>query len=212
MANVLKVVLRTVTVASPVAPEVTEDVIIEPKVASDAEAPFDMNTVSSSKTGSITYVVKEEKQDKVESSKVEGLSGTEGLLAPEEVPLTTHEYIICHASGKKLTKEQITEVHHYAKDLKYPPGSLVCGGNDKDDYLYCLPDNREIDVCCEMMDKMGYLNLELGLSAMSKDHLVDCLAYNNLKVYIYFLSFAPTTRIFSCVFYSLFYAAVRDLF
>jgi hypothetical protein len=59
---------------------------------------------------------------------------------------------------------------------------LVYGGNDKDDYLYCLSDNKEIDVCREIMDNMCYPKLELGLYAMSKDQLADCLAYNNLKV------------------------------
>jgi hypothetical protein len=29
---------------------------------------------------------------------------------------------------------------------------------------------------------MGFLKLEVGLSAMSKDDLADSLAYNNLKV------------------------------
>jgi hypothetical protein len=41
-----------------------------------------------------------------------------------------------------------------------------------------------------MMDNMGYLKLELGLSAMMKDQLADNLAYNNLKVCIfYFFAF-----------------------
>jgi hypothetical protein len=62
---------------------------------------------------------------------------------------------------------------------------LVYGGNDEDNYLYRLLDNKEIDVCRKMMDIMGYPKLELGLSAMSKDHLADCLAYNNVKVPIY---------------------------
>jgi hypothetical protein len=31
-------------------------------------------------------------------------------------------------------------------------------------FLYCLPDNKEIDVCQEMMDNMGYPKLELRLS------------------------------------------------
>jgi hypothetical protein len=87
------------------------------------------------------------------------------------------EYIVRHASGKKLSKEQIVEVQHYARDLRYPRGSLVYGGNDEDDYMYCLPDNKEIDVCHEIMDSMGYPKLELGLSAMPKDQLVDCLVY-----------------------------------
>jgi hypothetical protein len=45
------------------------------------------------------------------------------------------------------------------------------------------------------MDKMGYPKLKLGLSAMSKDHLVDCLAYNNLKVCIYFFPLPFVTMI-----------------
>jgi hypothetical protein len=60
-------------------------------------------------------------------------------------------------------------------------------GNDEDDFLYCLLDNKEIHVCREMMKNMGYLKLELGLSAMSKDDLADSLAYNSLKAPILFL-------------------------
>jgi hypothetical protein len=82
-------------------------------------------------------------------------------------------------------EEQIAEVQYYAKDLKYPRGSLVYGGNDEDDYLYCLLDNKEIDVCREIMNKMGYPKLELGLSTMPKEQLAHNLAYNNLKVCIF---------------------------
>jgi hypothetical protein len=92
-----------------------------------------------------------------------------------------------HASGKQLSEEQIAEAKQYAKDLKYPRGSLVYDGEDEDDFLYCLPDNKEIYVCRQMMKNMGYPKLELGLSAMSKDDLADSLAYNNLKVHIFFL-------------------------
>jgi hypothetical protein len=58
----------------------------------------------------------------------------------------------------------------------------VYGGDDKDDFLYCLLDNKEINVYREMADNTGYLKLELGLSMMSKDQLADNLAYNSLKV------------------------------
>jgi hypothetical protein len=60
-------------------------------------------------------------------------------------------------------------VQHYAKDLKYPRGSLVYGVNDKDDFLYCLSDSKVIHICQEIMDNTGYPKLKLGLSAMSKD-------------------------------------------
>jgi hypothetical protein len=58
----------------------------------------------------------------------------------------------------------------------------VYGGNDEDDFLYCLLDNKEINVCWEMAYNIGYPKLELDLSTMSKDQLVDSLAYNSLKV------------------------------
>jgi hypothetical protein len=57
--------------------------------------------------------------------------------------------------------------------------------DEEDDFQYCLPDSKEIDVCREIMDNKGYPKLELGLSLISKDHLVDCLAYNSLKVCAY---------------------------
>jgi hypothetical protein len=46
-------------------------------------------------------------------------------------------------------------------------------------------DNKEIHVCREMTDNVGYLKLELGLYAMTKDQLADSLAYNSLKVRIF---------------------------
>jgi hypothetical protein len=79
------------------------------------------------------------------------------------------DYIVQHASGKQLSADQIAKVQHYAKELKYPQGSLVYGGDNEDDFLYCLPDSKEINVCREMMDNMGYPKVELGLSVMTKD-------------------------------------------
>jgi hypothetical protein len=62
----------------------------------------------------------------------------------------------------------------------------VYEGDEENNFLYYLPDSKEIDVCREMMDKMGYLKLELALSLMLKDHLADRLAYNSLKVCVYY--------------------------
>jgi hypothetical protein len=59
---------------------------------------------------------------------------------------------------------------------------LVYNGTDEDDFLYCLPDKKEISICREMAYNIGYPKLELGLSVMSKDQLADSLAYNRLKV------------------------------
>jgi hypothetical protein len=115
----------------------------------------------------------------------ESLPKKQTSTIPEAPSQDDLEYVVHHASGKQLSKEQIAEVQHYAKDLKYPRGSLVYEGNDEDDFLYCLPDSKEINFCQEMMDNMGYPKLELGLSAMTKDQLADNLAYNSLKVHIF---------------------------
>jgi hypothetical protein len=113
-----------------------------------------------------------------------------------EVPHKELDFIIRHASGKQLSSEQIVEVEHYARDLKYPRGSLVYGGDDEDDFLYCLPDNKEINVCREMMNNMGFSKLELGLSAMSKDQLADSLTSNSLKVCKFWLHVLVLSELF----------------
>jgi hypothetical protein len=107
--------------------------------------------------------------------------------APEAPPQGDLEFIVRHASRKQLSLEQIAEVEHYAKDLKYPRGSLVYGGDDEDNFLYRLLDNKEVNVCRKMMNNMGFPKLELGLSAMPKDQLADNLAYNSLKVCTFWL-------------------------
>jgi hypothetical protein len=92
------------------------------------------------------------------------------------------DFIIRHASGKRLSEGEIVEANHYAQKLKYTKGALVFNGTDEDDFLYCLPDNKEISICREMAKSMGFPKLKVGLSAMSKDDLADSLAYNSLKV------------------------------
>jgi hypothetical protein len=102
------------------------------------------------------------------------------------------DFIIRHASGKQLSEEKVAKAKHYSRELKYPKGSLVYNGTDEDDFLYCLSDNKELSVCREMARNMGFPKLELGLSAMSKDDLADSLAYNSLKVKMFWL----TNRLF----------------
>jgi hypothetical protein len=93
-----------------------------------------------------------------------------------------HDYTVRHASGKKLSEEEIFEANHYARELKYPKGAIVFNGTDEDDFLYCLPDNKELSVCREMARGIGFPKLEAGLCAMTKEDLADSLAYNSLKV------------------------------
>jgi hypothetical protein len=108
---------------------------------------------------------------------------TEKAKSPAlEAPSEDLDYIIRHALGKRLSKEEVLEAKHYARELKYSKGALVFNGTDEDDFLYCLTDNKEISVCREMAKSMGFSKLEVGLSAMSKDDLADSLVYNSLKV------------------------------
>jgi hypothetical protein len=58
----------------------------------------------------------------------------------------------------------------------------VFNGTNEDDFLYCLPDNKELSVCWEMAKSIGFLKLEAGLCAMMKADLADNLTYNSLKV------------------------------
>jgi hypothetical protein len=105
----------------------------------------------------------------------------EKVVAPSPEALKENiEYIIHHASGIKLSKEE-REAQHYAQKLKYPKGALVFNGSREEDFLYCLPDSKEISVCREMSRSFGFPTLEDGLSVLSKDELADSLAYNSIK-------------------------------
>jgi hypothetical protein len=99
-----------------------------------------------------------------------------------EAPSEGLDYTVRHASRKSLSEEEVFEAKHYARELKYPKGALVFNSTDEDDFLYCLPDNKELSICREMAKSMVFLKLEAGLCAMTKAELADSLAYNSMKV------------------------------
>jgi hypothetical protein len=117
-----------------------------------------------------------------EEEAVEQILPEKAATPTPEAPSEALDYIIRHASGKRLSEEEILEAKHYARELKYLKGALVFNGIDEDDFLYCLPDNKELSVCREMARSMGFPKLEAGLCSMTKDDLADSLAYNSLKV------------------------------
>jgi hypothetical protein len=175
MASVLDAVMETTKALSPTP---TKKIAEAAKVQAEAEAgpsvPIKTTTAASkdkveqqtSDTGMTTG------QDMMEKSK---------SPAPK-APADDVDYIIRHALRKKLSDEEILEARHYTQKLKYLKGALVFNGTNEDDFLYCLPDNKEISVCREIAKSMGFPKLEEGLLAMSKDDLVDSLAYNSIKV------------------------------
>jgi hypothetical protein len=173
MASVLDVVMESVRTSAPTSTE-----------ALSTEAKDSRKTDDASMAHTIAEAGPLEAPTEARPSESAPLALEKSKSSAPEAPVRELEFIIRHASGKQLSEEEVAKVQHYARDLKYPRGSLVYGGNDEDDFLYCLPNNKEIHVCREMMDNIGYPKLELGLSTMSKDQLADSLAYNSLKVCI----------------------------
>jgi hypothetical protein len=118
----------------------------------------------------------------IEEKSSEQTSPEKAAIPVPEALKESIEYIIRHASGKMLSKEEKREAQHYAQKLKYLKGALVFNGSGEEDFLYCLPDNKEISVSREIGRSFGFLKLEDGLSVLSMDELADSLAYNSIKV------------------------------
>jgi chemotaxis protein histidine kinase CheA len=175
MASMLDTVLETTKALSP-AP--TKKIVEATKVQAEAKAgpsaPIETKAVVledevDQQTSDTGVATEQEMAEKAKSPIPEALV--------EDI-----DYIVRHASGKKLSKEETLKAKHYAQKLKYLKGALVFNGTNEDDFLYCLPNNKEISVCREIANSMGFPKLEEGLSVMSKDDLADSLAYNSIKV------------------------------
>jgi hypothetical protein len=118
----------------------------------------------------------------LEPAKMKSLETIEKETEAAEAFSEALNYILRHASGKKLTEKEKQEAQFYAQKLKYLKGALIFNGSGEEDFLYYLPDNKEISVCREMGRSFGFPTLEDGLSVLSKDEFADSLAYNSLKV------------------------------
>jgi hypothetical protein len=122
------------------------------------------------------------REEETEKEAAEEILSEKTAIPIPEASSEALDYIVRHASGKRLSVEEKREAQCYAQRLKYPKGALIFNGSGEEDFLYCLPDNKEISVCRKMSRSFGFLTLEEGLSVLSKDELADNLAYNSLKV------------------------------
>jgi hypothetical protein len=180
MANVLDVLETVKTLNSTPSRKIVEaskaQTEAETKPAEIEAAVIQADTEAGPLESSETeHVVIEEKvREQVASERAEA-------PAPEASKEST-DYIIRHASGKRLSQAEKLEALHYAQKLKYPKGALVFNGSGEEDFLYCLPDSKEISVYREICRSFGFPKLEDGLSILSKDELADSLAYNSIKV------------------------------
>jgi hypothetical protein len=164
MASVLDDVIETTKALSPAPKKIVKTTKVQAKAEARPSVPTKMKPAAP-------------------EDKTAGQIVSEKTEAPApEAPIEDVDYIIRHASGKKLSEEEILEARHYTQRLKYPKGALVFNGSNEDDFLYCLPDNKEIPVCREIAKSMGFPKLEDGLSIMSKNDLADSLTYNSIKV------------------------------
>jgi hypothetical protein len=82
---------------------------------------------------------------------------TEKVTTPAPEALKENiDYIIRHASGKRLSQEEEREAQHYAQKLKYSKGALVFNDSGEEDFLYYLSYSKEISVYREMGKSFGF--------------------------------------------------------
>jgi hypothetical protein len=181
MANVMDVVLETTKALSPAATrKVVEASKAQPE-ANTKQAEVKAATIQAETEAGPSVPTEMERADPKEKS-TEWVA-TEKIEAPgPEASNKSIDYIIRHASGKVLSQEEMLEAQDYAQKLKYPKGAFVFNGSGEEDFLYCLPDNKEISVFRDIGKSIGFPKLEDGLSILSKDELADSLAYNSIKV------------------------------
>jgi hypothetical protein len=88
----------------------------------------------------------ETREKAAEKEAVEIILSEKGATPTPEAPSEVLDYIIRHASGKRLSEEEIFEAKHYARELKYPKGALVFNGTDEDDFVI-LPPRQQRIIC-----------------------------------------------------------------
>jgi hypothetical protein len=178
MANVLDVVLEIAKSLSSTPRKIAEASKAQPEVETkqaEVEAIIIQAETEAGPSETVgTEAVVTEAAEQIASEKVEA--------AATEASKESTDYIIHYALGKRLSQEEKLEALHYAQKLKYPKGALVFNGSGEEDFLYCLPDNKEISMCREIGRSIRFPKLEDGLSILSKDELADSLVYNNIKV------------------------------
>jgi hypothetical protein len=145
MANVLDVMLETAKTLSSTPRKIAEASKAQPEAETkqaEVEAVVTQSETEarpSEPTETEPVVVEEKVTEQVAPEKVE--------TPASEASKESTDCIICHASGKRLSQEEKLEALHYAQKLKYPKGALEFNGSGEEDFLYCLPHNKEISVC-----------------------------------------------------------------
>ena len=157
MASVLDAILESTRAPTPAsAKEAAEARSTRVELEAGPSVPIEI--------GPIETIEQDTKQGPTDATLILEKEGASKKVKSPTLEAFTEEpdLIIRHASGKQLSEEQIAEAKHYARELKYPKGSLVYNGTDEDDFLYCLLDNKKIFVCREMARNIGFPKLEVA--------------------------------------------------
>jgi hypothetical protein len=135
MANVLDVVLE---IANSLSPAPSGKIVEASKALPEAETKkteveaeniqAEIEAGPSKPAETEPAVVEEKTAEQIASEKVEA--------AAIEASKESTDYVIRHASGKRLSQEEKLEAQHYAQKLKDPKGALVFNGSGEEDFLY----------------------------------------------------------------------------
>jgi hypothetical protein len=154
MANVLDVLETTKTLNSTPSRKIAEASKAQTEAetkptkieAATIQADTEAGPLESSETEPVT--IKEKAREQVASERAEAPAS--------EASKESTDYIIRHASGKRLSQAGKLEALHYAQKWKYLKGALVFNGSGEEDFLYYLPDSKEISVCQEMVEASDF--------------------------------------------------------
>jgi hypothetical protein len=141
MVNVLDVLetIKSSSSTSKIATEVPKTQIEAEAAKSQAETKSRLSEPTKREFLEIEKETEKESAEEILSEK----TATPIPEASSEAP----NYVLHHASGKNLTEKEKREAQFYAQKLKYPKGALIFNGSGEKDFLYCLPDSKEISVC-----------------------------------------------------------------
>jgi hypothetical protein len=137
MASVLDAILESTRVSTPAPAKETPktatvrvETEARPSVPTETEPARTEQSIEQGHSDVGLVLEKEDTPEKIESP-------------TPKAPAEEVDFIIQHASGKRLSEEEIVEAKHYARELKYPKGALVYNGTNEDDFLYYLRTTRK---------------------------------------------------------------------
>jgi hypothetical protein len=121
MASVLDAVLESTRAPTPSsAKEAAEAATTRVEVEAGPSVPIE--------TGPVETIEQDTEQGPSDATLILEKEGASKKVKSPTPEAFTEEpnFIKRHTSGKQLSEEQIAEAKHYARELKYPKGSLVC--------------------------------------------------------------------------------------